>query len=301
MTDAGAMAGAAAAKGPIRLAVATDANMVEAALVVIGSALDHASRAVEVHFLGYDLEAAQRDRVRAYCEARGAALIYHEITPALFAGAEQQDPNISLVTLARMHLPRWVEGRITYLDCDMLVLGDLAEVQDADLAGQPLGAVRDFFVLDQLRKSPPRLAKLAHHQALFGRADVAGYFNAGLLVMDCDAIRADADLCARIGNASEASQYRYMDQDFLNLHFDGRVQYLPQAWNSIWGRDRLRARALKGLPWLPEAEKRPAAAQLIHYTGPRKPWKRQSRLNALQRGRLPALLAWRRAARRILR
>ena len=294
------MSGEATGQGPIRIAVATDANMVDAALVVIGSALEHASRALEVHFLGYQLTAAQRDRVAAQCEAGGARLVYHEITPDLFDGAEQRDSNISLVTLARMHLPRWVEGRIIYLDCDMLVLGDLADVQDADLAGQPLGAVRDFYVLDQMRAGKERPEKLAHHAALLGRADVAGYFNAGLLLLDCDAIRADADLCARMGDGGEASRYKFMDQDFLNLLFDGRTAFLPQAWNSIWGRDAARAKTLAGLPWLPEAEKTPAASQLIHYTGPKKPWKKQPLAKALLRGRLQALLAWRRAAARIL-
>ena len=285
---------------PIRIAVATDANMVEAALVVIGSARENASRGLEVHFLGYGLTDGQRDRVAAHCEGGGSRLVYHEITPDLFDGAAQQDEDISLVTLARMYLPRWVRGRIIYLDCDMLVLGDLAELQDAELAGQPLGAVRDFYVLDQLREGQERPDKLRHHARVLGRDEVASYFNAGLLVLDCDAIRDDSALCHRMGNVVEASGFRYMDQDFLNLLFAGRTTFLPQAWNSIWGRQAARARTLAALPWLPEAEKRPTATRLIHYTGPRKPWKPQSLASAMLRGRLQGLRQWRLASKRLL-
>lgn len=274
--------------------------MIDAALVVLGTVAEHCSAPLELHFLGHGLRDEDRDRLAHACDAHGCALVLHALQDEDFGDAVQVNENIPLVAMAPLLLPKLVSGRILYLDCDMLVLGDVAELFHMLPEGAPLGAVRDFYVLDQMKQGAERPGKLDWHRQVLGKAEVEGYFNTGLLLLDCDVIRQDAVLMERLEDFSAANDYRFMDQDYLNLLFDGRTTYLPLAWNSIWGRDALRGRALARLPWLPASERQPARSRLIHYTGPKKPWKRQSLASALLRGRLPALLAWRRAARRIL-
>lgn len=284
----------------LQLALASDRAMVEPAMVVLGSLLARTEAKLRVHFLGHGLLASDRYRLAGFCAAHDCDFVYHEVTEADFDGARPANSNIPLVALARLHLPSWVEGRILYLDCDMLVLGDVAELFALMPQGAALGAVRDFYVLDQMARGGDLPEKLAWHRQLLGRDDVRGYFNSGLLLMDCDVIRREPALREQMSNVSASEGMRFMDQDYLNLIFDGQVHYLPLAWNCIWGRQARRGRSLARLVWLPEAECRPERTQLIHYTGPRKPWKRQGLLSALLSRRLAALRAWRREARGIL-
>ncbi|PJE27760.1 Lipopolysaccharide biosynthesis protein, LPS:glycosyltransferase [Pseudooceanicola antarcticus] len=280
----------------LKISLASDRGMIDAALVVLGTVAEHCSAPLELHFLGHGLRDEDRDRLAHACDAHGCALVLHALQDEDFGDAVQVNENIPLVAMARLLLPRRVSGRVLYLDCDMLVQGDVAELFELMPQGAALGAVRDFYVLDQMRPGSERPEKLAWHSKVLGRSEVEGYFNSGLLLLDCDVIRSDRALMTRMTDFAAANDYRYMDQDYLNVLFDGRVFYLPQAWNSIWGRDRLRAKTLAELTWLPDAERTPATSKVIHYTGPNKPWKSQSKLLALLRGRLPALMKWRRAA-----
>ena len=45
-------------------------------------------------------------------------------------------------------------NRIVYLDADTVIYADVAELYDADLGGNPLGAVRDVSVLSRLSAPP---------------------------------------------------------------------------------------------------------------------------------------------------
>lgn len=284
----------------LQIALATDGRMVDAALVVLGSVLEHASRDVTLHLLGYHLSPLQRRQFDTFCVAKHCSLVFHEVEDSLFGAAQQTNDDIPLVAMARMFLPQWVSGRVLYLDCDMLVLADVAAVFDADLGDALIGAVRDFYVLDQLKQGAERPEKLTYHREVLGRDDVSGYFNSGLLLLECDRIRQDEALCAAMTDLAAANGYRFMDQDRLNVLFGGKTAYLPLAWNDIWGRAKKRAATVAQLPWLPVAETEPMATQLIHYTGPKKPWKKQSALSVALRGRWTALAKWRAARSRTL-
>ena len=284
----------------LQIALATDSNMVESALVTIGSVLESTSRKVNLHLMVYRLPARQRAQIESFCAEASCPLTFHEIEDSWFGAARQANVDIPLVAMARMFLPQRIKGRVLYLDCDMLVLADVATVFDVDLRGALVGAVRDFYVLDQLKQGSERPEKLVYHREVLGHDDVSGYFNSGLLLFDCDGISADRALCRAMTDFSMVNNYRFMDQDRLNVLFDGKTHYLPLAWNDIWGRQRRRLATVARLPWLDASEALPVATQLIHYTGPKKPWKKQSLVSAGFRGRLPAILRWRKARQRIL-
>lgn len=108
--------------------------------------------------------------------------------------------------MGRMFLPRLTEGRILYLDGDTLVIGDLTQAAKIDLLGRPLGAVRDYAVMNWLRigKAAPLKRR---SEVLDGGADLRGYVNLGVLLLDSDAIRATPGLSMEIEDM-HASQPR---------------------------------------------------------------------------------------------
>lgn len=283
---------------PIQLALATDHNMLDAALVAMGTALENLTRQAVVHFLGYQLPESDKKRIERLCHIHQAELMYHELTDEMFEGGTQRDPNITLVTLGRMYLPQLTEGRVLYLDCDMRIKGDVAEIYDTDMQGSPIAAVRDFYVLYQIAKRGPDCDQLSTHREVLGEVFVGDYFNAGLLLLDCDKIRQDTKLQHAMIDLNRASKFRFLDQDYLNLLFAGKTKFLPQAWNSVWGRDPFHRKIIRKLDWLP-VEERASDAAIVHYTGPHKPWK-SFRISAIQRKRVFEIFRYRMTSKRIL-
>lgn len=174
----------------------------------------------------------------------------------LFRDIAQRMPankRLSSIVYARLMLDRLVGPdveRILYLDCDMLVRDDVADLFDWDMGGKPIAAVRDT--------SGPEIVAgrdVRGNRDIFDVADP--YFNAGLVLIDV-ALWRDADIIGRMEQAyAEGTMQRlYYDQDLLNLVFRNNWQRLPWRWNTI--------------------DPRPAHESLdpaiIHYTGVKKPW-----------------------------
>jgi lipopolysaccharide biosynthesis glycosyltransferase len=102
-------------------------------------------------------------------------------------------------------------------------------------------------------------------------AEVSSYFNAGVLLMDVDAITAEPALCDAMQDIERASKCSWGDQDHLNNVFAGRVRLLDPAYNSSWSRTSKQRRFIAELGPAPlELTKIPDA--IIHFHGPKKPW-----------------------------
>jgi lipopolysaccharide biosynthesis glycosyltransferase len=161
--------------------------------------------------------------------------------------------------LFRLSIPELLPSSITraiYLDCDMIVRGDLQEVWDADFKGQPLLAVQDSC------KDMNGAIGLPHHRAL-GIPPDAPYFNSGLMVMDLPKWRAER-LSGRVFDYLNHHNTRLLDQDALNAVLWNRWTALDQKWNH-----QHQAHDADGSLFHDESLDR---ARLIHFAVPIKPW-----------------------------
>jgi lipopolysaccharide biosynthesis glycosyltransferase len=178
-----------------------------------------------------------------------------------FIGFSHRMPWVSPMTYARLKIQNSLDSsfeRVLFLDTDILVLDDLGALAWADLGGQTIGAVPDAYVDPALRKGQRR----PEHS---GVPLVAGYFNAGVLVVDLVKWRAN-------GIAERATQYLaehpnlpYGDQDALNATCDGLWARLPDRWN-------FQLHHTTRIAILPPHE-RPA---IVHFITQSKPWKASS-------------------------
>ena len=99
--------------------------------------------------------------------------------------------------------------------------------------------------------------------------------------MDSDAIRATPGLEDQMQDMIAAQGYPTVDQDRINVIFEGRITHLDPAWNCSWGRLRQQRQFEAGLPST-AAMPRPV---ILHFHGPKKPW-HQLRLSSLSKGAL---------------
>ncbi len=113
-----------------------------------------------------------------------------------------------------------------YLDADLVVLGDVAELYDTPLGDNLVGAVPDSFVssFSELRQYVCSRLNLEDSQQ---------YFNAGVLLMNLAALRQfhfQRVFQALLGSVTFGVA---QDQDYLNAICRGRVTYLNPAWNTM--------------------------------------------------------------------
>lgn len=122
-------------------------------------------------------------------------------------------------------------ARVLYLDSDILAMGPIAEVFNADLKGKSVGAVEDYVSL------PRRIGLFASHSEKIGMSKSAPYFNSGVMLFDWAKTRQNGHLCRAVGRIVDAMQqgrkFSLPDQDVLNLEFAGDWQRLNLRFNMM--------------------------------------------------------------------
>lgn len=128
---------------------------------------------------------------------------------------------ISLSSYARLFvgemLPSDIE-RVLYLDCDMLVRGDISDLWNSDLGDNPVGAVQD------------QVSETAKTRIALDLSDQ--YFNAGLLLINLKKWRNEGlgDKCVQFIEAHEG-QVMHHDQGVLNGVLKKQWFRLPLKYN----------------------------------------------------------------------
>jgi lipopolysaccharide biosynthesis glycosyltransferase len=126
----------------------------------------------------------------------------------------------------KLLLPESVESSrpAVYLDTDIVVCCDLTEVARAPLAGKIIGAVTESPIDHAFERT-------FYLQQGFQEKDT--FFNAGMIVIDCDAWR-EAGITPECINAIQThGQNMVGDQTVLNLVFRSNYQPLAARWNQL--------------------------------------------------------------------
>ena len=158
--------------------------------------------------------------------------------------------HFSIVTYYRLFIaslfPQY--DKILYLDCDIVVLGDVAELYHTDLGQNILGAVADQYVRNTME------FRLYAEKAI--GVDPDTYFNAGILVISLDQFRKNRIEQKFIRLITEYDfDLLDPDQAYLNYLCFGKTHMLPNGWN----------KAPMALPC--EGKK-----NIVHYALYKKPW-----------------------------
>lgn len=151
-------------------------------------------------------------------------------------------------------------GKVIWLDCDMLVLTDLAELWDMQVGDSHALAVTDALV----GKVSARFGIKRH--AELGLDESTPYFNAGVLVIDPKKWR-DSNIA---GDAIRyLKQFRklvfFWDQEALNVVLAGRWRALDSRWNWSATLDRI---SLRNGSTPPKSRR----DRIVHFNGNLKPW-----------------------------
>lgn len=161
--------------------------------------------------------------------------------------------------------------KVLYLDSDLVIEGDIAELFDTELGDNLLAATRDVDYLGNLNMNDGW--RLEYTKTKLGMNDPYSYFQAGVLLLNVKAMR-EAFTTREWLEFASVRDYIFDDQDVLNAHCEGRVVFLDQAWNVMHDCGN---RVSNVYPFAPAcAYKEYMVARqnplIRHYAGCDKPW-----------------------------
>lgn len=163
--------------------------------------------------------------------------------------------------------------KVIYLDSDMVVQTDIAELFDIDMEGFPVAAVQDADSAGLYNGFDPLRKKYVDRVLKF-KDNPYEYFQAGVIVFNLPEFN-KLVTSEKLFALAKSQNWDLIDQDILNFVCYGRVKFIDMSWNVMADWDGVRINGIiKNAPeylyeQYMEARKQP---KIIHFAGPKKPW-----------------------------
>ncbi|MBE7003142.1 MAG: glycosyltransferase family 8 protein [Ruminococcaceae bacterium] len=119
--------------------------------------------------------------------------------------------------------------KVIYLDSDIVVNHDIAELYHTDIRGAYLAAAYDTHVVAYCTRTPP-LEQRQYNKDTLGLKDPEQYYQAGVSLFNVMEIRRDFGEGYLIKQGLK-HKLRWLDQDLLNMLFQGKIKRIPNRWN----------------------------------------------------------------------
>lgn len=168
---------------------------------------------------------------------------------------------VTSTTYLRFLLPNVLPyiQKIIYIDVDVVVLSDIAELFDVELGECCVGAIRD---VAGLQNKIQRCAELSI-------PDMDYYVNAGVLLMDLDKFRR-YNLSDKMLYVASQKTFPYNDQDIINSICYGSILCISYRYNVII--DYLKEPTNISREFNIDYRKETEKPMILHYAGRTKPW-----------------------------
>ena len=237
----------------IPVVFSTDDNYIAYLDVAIASLIANASPdyAYRLIVLNTGLQPENIAKVKQN-ERPGVAIDFVDITPSVehIKASLKNVYHFSVATYYRLFIaslfPQY--DKIIYLDCDLVVLGDISQLYHVDLGENILGAAPEQFVQNTAQ------FRCYAEQALGLCPD--DYVNAGVLLINLKAFR-ENHIEEKFIKLITQYQFDLLDPDqaYLNYLCRGKILVLPNGWNK------------EPMPLPCQGNK-----SIVHYALYKKPW-----------------------------
>lgn len=149
-------------------------------------------------------------------------LQFIKIDSNFFESCQIHNSHLSLAAYNRLLIPKIVTGyeKCIYLDCDIIVNGDLKELFDFDIGENYVAGVKDCHVIQNNRVG---------HKKILGVDSLAEYINSGVLLLNLKKLHRDNMLEKFLQQAQEENLYE--DQDVINKCCKGKIASIPLKYN----------------------------------------------------------------------
>ena len=262
----------------IPVVFASDNNYVPMVTTTIYSMLKNASDAYryDIVVLHEGIEWENQERMKAFFgQFENAGLQFCDVSRFVDQyELTTNNPHISNETYYRFLIQELLPyySKVLYLDSDLIVKGDVAELFSVDLGDNLLAAVRDVDYCGNLNMKDG--VRMRYTKEVLGMHQPYDYFQAGVLVLNTKAMRKLHPMEKWLEFASD-DRYIYNDQDILNAHCQGRVKYLDYDWNVMTDCFGRIGNVFSFAPCaiFDAFNDSRNHEKIVHYAGAQKPWK----------------------------
>lgn len=199
----------------INICFTCDGNYLRPLEVAILSILETTKSASEIRFHIVKNSDFDVDYIVSICSEYGAGVTFYDYSSSFAAPDRFTSAIYSRLSLDEL-LDEKVD-KILYLDCDLVVVGDINDIYSVDISSSYLAAVRDL--------GDDYVNEFSERHGL------TRYFNSGVLLLNMSRIRADSVF--ETARDFYSSELKYADQDMLNaavrgdwLEIDRRYNYM---------------------------------------------------------------------------
>lgn len=261
--------------GEIPVVLAADRKFVPVLAVCLRSLADHADpdRRYHIYILHTDIGATDQELLRETIACGQIRLDFADVGAQVDGYRLRAKGHISAQTYYRFLIPELFRDceRVVYLDADLVVKKDIAQLYDLPPGNAMLAAAPDPDLIGQYYGANPDTRQYCDR--VLRLKDPCGYVQAGVLVFYPRAW--DGNVRTReLLRMAEQGDYRYSDQDILNIVCEGRIRRLDMKWNLLTDSGGRRLGVVRAAPAeiLEEYEQARGTPYIIHYAGSRKPW-----------------------------
>lgn len=181
---------------------------------------------------------------------------------------------ITVETYYRFLIPELFSGlsKVLYLDGDIIVKRDVADLFKIDIGKQLVGACHDITCMGLVNGFDEEAYQYCINKMKL--KNPLNQFNAGVMIMNLDEFRKSFTTDYMLKFA-ENGKFKFWDQDALNILCEDKVHWLDYAWNymadekSGWRGNINRFAPKKSYELYLEAGKNPF---IYHFAGNEKPW-----------------------------
>lgn len=161
--------------------------------------------------------------------------------------------------------------KVIYLDCDIVVEKDVAQLMEVDLNNKILAACRDFETMRLVYKENDWQE---YHRNVLEIKDSNNYFQAGVIVYNIKRLIQNNTLIKLLGKLKEVQSPRFVDQDILNSVLQNNIKFLDSKWNFQWYIEIHDPEFHNIIPrkYYNEYKKGKSNPSIIHFNGSLKPW-----------------------------
>ena len=256
----------------VSIAFSSDRTYLPHAAAMLRSLVDHASpdRSLDLYFLHNGIPNRDLGMLETVISDHPLATLHPIDTKGAFNNSYRSASRApSNATYNRFLLFDLLPGldRVLYLDVDVIIRADICDLYDTDIGDARIAAVTDWIMTRTLsgpvKTIDPEVPDLRdYHFDVLGLTDaqIARYFNAGVLLFNFAAMEdVTAEGKALVAETHEGG-YLFRDQDILNRHFKNSLYSLDPRWNvfnsdpAAYGRvpadGHAQAMAARTDPWL---------------------------------------------------
>lgn len=192
--------------------------------------------------------------------------------------------HITVETYFRLFIPEIMAdyNKVLYLDGDMIIKRDVAELFRENIDDYMLAACRDIdmagvYSSNLVAAENTINSKMKKHiDEVVGLENPYDYFQAGVLLLNLKEMRKTHTTKELLAIAAQ-QKWEYFDQDILNHVARGRVKHLDPRWNVLYDWEFMRIKNVISrapVELYNEYMKSRTDPFIIHYGGTVKPWQR---------------------------